>query len=219
MKNIDTLPYDPNYPIKIMKKPTKNRVAPPSSKGATNTSAVVVLKSIEREAAPIIKQLSKVTIIDNVTFDKAARYISDLKQLARKAQAEELTITAPLNAALKATKAHFRPFFDALAALETQTKLDMADFLKSRQIEQDKLEAAFKLGQIKRVSTAVRKQAELVVTSEHAQLRKIWQLTIVDATKIPRAYLVPDEVMIKEALKAGKSVPGCKMKQVDSIAI
>jgi hypothetical protein len=47
--------------------------------------------------------------------------------------------------------------------------------------------------------------------------RKIKRLKIVDETLIPRKFLIPNEVAIKEALLAGEKVSGCELVEEEII--
>ena len=187
-------------------------------KTAPTVSAAIVAKSIEKESKPLIR-LASIDILTQEDFDRAAEALSNLKQLSKKAKAEEATIVDPIRQAIKATQAHFKPFIDLVAKIEAQTKESMTAFLVKQKGRVAQLEEDFDTGKIKKVSTLVRKQNELQVSSEHAQVKRIWQLRIVDENKIPREYLVVDETKVREALKDGKKVPGCVWEQVDSIAI
>jgi hypothetical protein len=50
-------------------------------------------------------------------------------------------------------------------------------------------------------------------------VRRTWEVEIVDASTIPREYLVPDLAAIKKALQAGQKVKGCKLVQKKGLAI
>lgn len=188
-------------------------------KTATYVSAAVVMAAIEKKATPLFKRLADAAISSSKDFDKLAADLSELKELSKLADAEQKTITNPLNEALKATRAHFKPFIDRVAEVEGLKKIEMRHFLLNQAKASKALEAKLESGEIKKVSTLVRKQAELAITTSHAQVRRVWTLTIVDAKKIPREFLVPDEQCIREAFKAGRDVAGCKWEQIETVAI
>lgn len=50
-------------------------------------------------------------------------------------------------------------------------------------------------------------------------IRNIKKLVIVDVNLIPRAYMIPDEKKIEEALKNGATVPGAKLDEVQTLAV
>ncbi len=47
--------------------------------------------------------------------------------------------------------------------------------------------------------------------------RKVPKLVIFDGSLIPRAYLVPDQVQIKQALQSGIEVPGCRIESEETV--
>lgn len=99
-------------------------------------------------------------------------------------------------------------------------KIRIIEFRNAQEKAVEKLAEQFSTGEIKKVSTLVRKQNELLDTSsDFAQVRKVWKLTIVNEKLIPAKYLIPDDVAIKAAFKAGLKVPGCKWEQETNIAI
>lgn len=189
---------------------------PPTPKAA---SAAMVMASIELDAKPLIEKLSGYVVKTQENFDLVAQTVKVLELLGDRAELEEKTITDPLNIALKATRAHFKPFKDLVASLKLAAKSTMLLFLASQQKKKEALNAKLEDGTIKKISTLVRKQAELEVSSGAAQIRKVWALIIVDVKKIPREYMIPDETAIRSTLRDGGTVAGCEWKQQDSIAI
>jgi hypothetical protein len=184
-----------------------------------STEVSIVLESLVKESKPLQKKLSDLKVVDNESYDLAATLMKNLKTLASQAEASKKKITDPINASLKAVREHFRPFEQTVDALQQDTKQKMQAFLLKQEQERAKLEKKFEQGDIKKVSTLVKKQEELTATSASAKVRKIQKLKIVDVKKIPREYLVPNESLILEDLKAGKKVAGCEIELVNSIAI
>jgi len=179
----------------------------------------IVVKALEKQASPITRKVTSLVINSQESFDQAGEMIKTLKEIDRKAVEEEKKITDPLTQALQAAKTHFKPFHDHVKLIEADTKAKMLTYVKTMEQKQLKALDDFDKGKIKKISTLTSKQEALQVVSSSAQTRQVWSMEVVDASIIPREYLMPDEAKIKEALKAGKKVKGCEWKQVKTIAI
>ncbi len=184
-----------------------------------NNDAAIVMAALEKESAPTIKKVSNLVIESNEDFELAGQLMKLLKQKATQAREREESLTNPLKSVLADIRTLFKPFRDNIDILEFDTKRKMLAFSTQQSAQAKKLEADFASGKIKKVSTLLSKQNELEVSSAFSGVRKTWTAVCVDADKTPRAYMVPDEVAIKAALKAGKKVAGWEWKQIESIAI
>jgi len=179
----------------------------------------VVIASLQKKAAPLIKRLAEFKIDTQADYDKAAVTLRQIKEFAKEAEDRQRLILIPLQQATKATKELFSPFFAQVTQLQEAVKARMVDFLNHQEREKVKLEKAMDSGEIKRVSTFMRKTAALEVDSDAATVRNIKVLVMLDESKTPRAYLVPDQAAIKAALVAGKKVAGWKLDTQKNIAI
>jgi len=204
--------------LNVLSKPyTDEKIAANTPKSAVNTS--IVLKSLERDAKPLKRKISDLEVTDKVSFDVAAQLLKQLKSLNKQAKAEEAKITDPLKQALSAAKNHFKPFYEEIAAIDTDTKLKMSVFLKKQEREVKKLEAKLESGEIKKVSTYLDKKEDLAVHSSAAKIRTLKRLNIYNWTKIPDEYWMIDNDKVEAALKEGKEVPGAELIDVKNIAI
>ena len=182
-------------------------------------STAVVIASLEKQAAPSIRRVTDLKIKTKGDFELAATLVKQLKGYSALAKQEEDTMVNPAKATIKAIQAHFKPFQNKVAEIEMEVKAKMSEFLVEQKKLSAKAEQDFEDGKIKKISTIVAKQAELRVDNGTAQVRKVWTLFIDNESKIPREYLEPATDLIRSALKDGKTVPGCRWEQVDSIAI
>jgi len=196
------------------KTPTKTNNLPAS------TSMMVVAESIKRKAQPLIKKVENSVIRTKEDYDKEAQIIAQLKDYSKEAERQERTLTEPAKSIIKSAQEIFKPFRTLVQTLEGRSKIKMLTFQNKQEEKSQKLLQDFESGKVKKLSTVVTKQNELLNTSsENAQLQKVWTLTIVDEALIPRKYLVPDETAIRLACKEGKKVAGCKWEQINQIAI
>lgn len=200
----------------MSKKQSKMAVATTTSaKKSEAISAQVVLKSLEKQSAPLIRKLSEFKIRSNEDYNKAFELTKDLKAFGREADRQLKTITDPLKQATEAAKNIFRPLLNQVQEIDQRIKAEMLVYQSKLNKNKIALDEKFE-GSNMKASTYVKRSAEL---DNSVGVRKIWQAVPVAPELTPREYLVPDEAKIKEALKAGKKVKGWDWKQVDSIAI
>lgn len=185
-----------------------------------STSMMVVADSIKKKANPLIKQIENYKIKTREDYDKAALVISKLKEYSKEAERQEKTLTEPAKSIIKSAQEIFKPFRTQIQELEGAVKIRMLEFQNKQEKKSEKLLEDFESGKIKNLNTVVSKQNDLLNTSsENAQLRKVWTLTIVNEKLVPRQYLIVDESAVRAAFKAGKKVAGCIWKQENQIAI
>lgn len=181
--------------------------------------AAIVLKSLEDEVAPLLKQLTKIAVEDVESYNIKSAKTDALKQLGKAVEAKEKSLTDPLTKVIKDIRSLFAPFRNMVQAAENSAKTEMLQFVEKTERAKAKVLADLENGKIAKLATAVRKTEALEIKSDTSQIRKVWTLEIIDVGDIPREYLIPDEAKIKEAFKAGKKVTGCKWEQKNTIAI
>lgn len=182
-------------------------------------SAAIVALTLEKSAKKPMQQVSDLLVKTQDDYKTAGALLKKVKEYGALAKEKEETFTIPLNKMLADIKELFKPFRDSVKKLDSDTKEKMLGFIEANRKKVEVLEAKFDSGEIKKVSTFIEKSAALEVNSTFSQLRKVWTMIEVDSTLTPKAYLCPDLALIKEALKAGKSVAGWKWEQVNSIAV
>lgn len=182
----------------------------------------VVVASIEKKASPIIKKLETIDeIVSQEDFDRAALLVKQLKELDELATEEEKKITTPLNQALTAARAHFKPFHVLVKGKEDTIKLKMSVWYQEQQNKRAKLAEDFDKGKIKKIETFSKKDQQLQVSGSKATatIRKIWTAEVINEKIIPREFLMPDMKKIEQHLREGNEVPGVKWYQKEQFAI
>lgn len=184
-------------------------------------AAQTVLAAVTKKTRPLINRVESLEIKDADSYASAALLISNIKEFAKQAAADRDEIAAPIKKGLKLLTEHFKPFLDQCAQIEEQTKAKMLAFVEQQEHKSERLLSDFESGKIKSLETVVTKQAALNkdLDNSNAQLRKVKDVEIVDAAKIPRKYLMPDFATIKKDLLAGKQIAGAKLVFKTSIAI
>lgn len=158
---------------------------------------------------------------------EAVTLLSNANKLADKITAEKEKITKPLNAALQAERARWKPLETSLSTIVSTLKTKMLAYEKQVSEEQAKKEAQImarvEKGTIK-VSTAAAKLSDVVasdssVTTESGMIQYaiVKKLYIVDASLIPREFLEVNESKVRDALKSGVVVPGAELREEKTI--
>lgn len=181
-------------------------------------SAMIVLKAVQKEATPLMRKVSNLSIKSKKDYDAAGHLVKQLKELRAHAEAKKRTILDPLNEAAKATRELFKPFEESVSLIESDTKAKMISWSDKQDTKREVLEERFEQGSIGVVALANKLQ-DVRTASEFAETRKQKEIVIEDESKIPREYMVPDMRKIKEALKTGKKIPGVKEQYKKVIAI
>lgn len=181
---------------------------------------------IEKAIIPLVAEAQGIVIKDEDGMENATAILSRLNKLNDKIEAEEDKITKPLMKALNAERARWKPaklqYKKAIDYLRDQ--MSKYQTKKVKAAKEEELKIASRLGSGKgklSLDVAARKITEIdrpykrVETDEGmVSFRTDKILKIVDASLIPRKYLVVDEKATLAALIAGQDVPGATIEEV-----
>lgn len=180
-----------------------------------------------------MKTMTNLTIVDKglalvVSDKKTLEQASDIRSQAKKylkdLTTEKEKVTKPLNDALRAERARFKPLEDAAERVIKYLDRQMTDY----QTEQDRIaqeakeKIANRIGDGKgklQLETAMSKIAEVDTPDEvvgNTQFVTGYELVITDMKAIPEEYLKIEvrTMALTQALKAGVVVPGAILKEV-----
>lgn len=189
------------------------------TKSTTDDKQIAVIK---KEINPLVTKAADLKIVDVKTMGQSVELLSRCNHLLDQITEEKEKITKPLNEALKEVRTRYAPvespLKDAITLLRAeQSRYQTAEMARQR-AEEAKIAERAKKGTIK-LDTAVKKMSEVekaeekVVTSAGmVKFREKPAVKIINANKIPREFLVPDEAKILDALKAGNKVEGCELE-------
>lgn len=179
------------------------------------------VKINEEKSLALVKQevenaenVSRFKVTSEEKLVQAVEARKQVKAAIKMIDAQKKSITDPLNAALKNTRALFAPFEDRLAKVDKWLGGEMLNWLEKKEAE-----ARAKAAEVEKkvaeggmtfakASVAVEKATAKV---EAVPVRELTKLRIVDASKLPREYLIPDEGKIFAALKGGQVVAGAEL--------
>ena len=177
----------------------------------------VIAKAFEAKVKPLLKLDGKIASQED--FKKAEATLYKVKELLRSADKKEKEITGPIMESVKKTRELFKPFKNLVEGWEAKVKGEMTAFLNRQEKLIEKVGEDFEAGKIKKAETVFKRQENLTVERDHAKVRQIAVLRIVDLARIPREYMVPDEAAILADLKAGKKIAGVELEYQKQIAI
>ena len=174
---------------------------------------------IAEEKAMTLADNSRIKVNSQPTLDQAKISLTQVKEIKKIIQDKKDSVVKPLNEALKNTRALFKPIEDKVDVIETCLKGEVLRYNTKLLQEQRKREEE---AQAKIEAGATFEEATKLVAKTEAKIdkiptRKIKRLKIIDASKIERQFLIPDEQAIKEALIAGIKVSGCELVEEEII--
>ena len=174
---------------------------------------------IAEEKAMTLADNSRIKVNSQPTLDQAKISLTQVKEIKKIVQEKKDSVVKPLNEALKNTRALFKPIEDKVDIIETYLKSEVLKYntkllqeqRKREEEAQSKIEAGATFEEATKSVERIEKKIDAIPT------RKIKRLKIIDASKIERQFLVPDEQAIKEALIAGIKVSGCELVEEEII--
>jgi len=189
------------------------------------TKELAVLKG---QVTKLEAQSQSVTIITQDDYTGAIDIISKLKETGKLIKDKKESITKPLNEALRNARDLFAPIEEQFAIAEVIIKTKILDYKRKvdekARIAEAKIAKQAESGHIK-IETAEKKMdaIERVETTTkgkvgEVQIRKVKKVRIVDATVLPREYLIPNETLIRKDALDGKIIPGVEVYVEEVIA-
>jgi len=185
------------------------------------------IKIYEKEISPVAVAAEELSITEAKDMEKATELLSTMNTFKDKVTKEKEKVTKPLNEALKAERARWKPieslYEDAIKIVRSKMSLFQTAEAKRRKEEADKI--ANRIGEGKgklKMETAVKKMEAIETAPSKVEtnagkisFRTDKKLKVVDEKKIPKAYWILDERKALADLKAGKNVPGCEIEEIE----
>lgn len=168
----------------------------------------------------IITKAENLTIATQADLVEATNVLSDLNRTKDAIIEEKEKVTRPLLDALNAERARWKPRELQLDTLIVKVRTAMTVFqtnlLATQKKEQDKIVSKLEDGKI-RPETAIRKLGELDTVDKRVEtdsgsisFKTVMRFEVVDLEAVPNEYLLINEVLVRQSLKEGKSIPGIR---------
>ena len=180
------------------------------------------LVQVEKSYAPIVEKAEALKIVDEQSMAEATELLSKANKGLDLITEEKEKITKPLNEALKAERARWKPMEtvleSAVSILRKGITAYQTEAKRKADLEAAKLAERVGEGRGKlKAETAIRKmgeiegpQAKVETASGSLKFRTEKKFEVVDMSKLPVEYLLPDEPAIRKAMKEGIELPGVR---------
>ncbi len=171
----------------------------------TQSTVLAIVEPVRAQAVEQLAQLEGVSLESQDGVDLAAKLLKEVKASYKSLEAQRTSVTKPLGALKKAIDGWFKPAKDALLAEEKFLKTVIADFVVAQE--------QARVAQLQAGNHEAALAIEPAVLPQGVRTTTTWQFEIVDASKIPREFLVPDAAAIQAhvaANKANSSIPGVR---------
>jgi hypothetical protein len=176
----------------------------------------------EKEMVPFIKQAQEVVITSLKDMTGAVSFLSTLNKKLDTIVAEKERVTKPLNEALKAERARWKPFETQLESAIESVRSAMMRYQTTvaQQAREKEAKIMARMGEGKghiKVETAVRKLGEIERADEHVstdagsvRFREARRFEVVDIVMLPMQFHLADEVKIRKTMTEGVELPGVR---------
>lgn len=186
------------------------------------TTVAIKSPSEEKQIDIYLKEAHSLKIETPEGMRSATVFLSNLNKANDKVTAEKEKVTKPLNEALRAERNRWKPvetkLAEAIALVRGVMTKYQTESVKKQKEEEAKIAA--RVGEGKghlTAETAVRKMEEIeapeeVVATEagSVQFRSVMKFEVMDITMLPKEFLLPNEVKIRENMKQGNTIPGVR---------
>lgn len=186
------------------------------------TKEVQAVAIMEKKISPVISQAESLVIDNARTMEQAVEYLSQANKFLDAVVEDKEKLTKPINQVLKDIRAKYKPLETGLEGVISMLRSKMTRYqtdAEAKRIE-DEEAIANRVGNGKgkiKVETAVRKIDELDTVESKVEgasgsvsFRKVRKFEVINVAMLPSDYIMADEVAIREAMKAGKELPGVR---------
>jgi hypothetical protein len=209
----------------------------------SDSMAVADVAKREAEATLAMAEMFKVECAED--FNAANVELIAVKKKMREYETQRKDMKEPILEAGRKVDAFFKPAIEVLAKVEGIIKGQMIAYQREQErirreaedLARKELERAerarmkaIEKGDVTKVAKLEEKVANIAATVAEApqvakvkgfSITEIWSAQVVDVSKIPREYMVPDQARLDELAKAHKenlSIPGVLAVKRDSAA-
>jgi hypothetical protein len=178
--------------------------------------------TLTKEETQAIQLAEKLAITTSDQMVDATRNLSVLNQTLDRLTEDKELLTKPINLLLKEIRGRYKPFEDkleyAISAIRKSMITYQTEQKRLAKIEEDKIISRIGDGKGKlKVETAIKKMESIdkpdqkVSTDEGSiKFRSILCFEIVDVSKIPKEFILANEVAIRKEMLAGREVSGVR---------
>jgi len=180
------------------------------------------IKKLELAIKPVLAKAWSVTIKGDSDMRYAVENLSSLNRYLDEVTSQREAITKPLTAALKSARALFKPIEERLGGAIGSVRAEMSRYqtLEVVRVENEASKIAKRVGEGRGkigIETAVRKIGEIdgvassvIGDNGMVKFRSVRKFEILEVDKVPREYMVVDEIAVRKAMLAGVEIAGVR---------
>ena len=177
---------------------------------------------IEKKVNPLVARAESFVISKPDDMKEATTILSEMNRFADHVQAEKDKVLKPLNQAIKAERARWKPietmFENGIAALRRDMTVYQTEQTRIAREKEDKIAARVGEGKGKlKAETAMqqideldRPEAAIATEAGAVKFRTVKKFEVMDMTMLPIEYHLSDDAKIKAAMSAGTELPGVR---------
>lgn len=181
------------------------------------------IKQYQTQAESLTAKADAIVIDNQASMKDATELLSKVNKTLDGVKAEREKVTKPLNDALKAERARWKPVEDVLKPIVAGLREKMSEYqtalIKKQREEEERIAARMKPGKGNlKAETAIRKMGEVEAPEAKVEsdagsvgFREKKVLKITSREVIPKKFWIVDEDAVFEALKAGEKVNGAEI--------
>ncbi len=184
---------------------------------------------VKEQATKAIDAVKKTKIKNDEDLQGATEIIVKVAKVGKMLKAKEKKQVDPAKATLQAIKDFWRPFIDANAEARSTLERAILDYrakiAKKNEAKREKIADKVEEGttSFDKGAQQIQKVQDVQKTQHTAEgktmTRKIKEVQIVDESKLPREYLMPDKIKINAAAKGGVEIPGVIVREKEILAV
>lgn len=177
---------------------------------------------LQKKINTLAEEAKTLAITSKDEMVKATTVLSNINKYVDSVKEQKDKLTKPINEALKNIKTMFKPleesYEEAITIIRSKmTKYQTEETARVRE-EEAKIAARVKEGKgnltietaVSKIANIERPDVSVEVGSGTVQFVATKKFEIVNKSKIPLEYMIPDEVSIRKAMKEGKELPGIR---------
>lgn len=177
---------------------------------------------LKKELSPIAEEAQSLRILDPASLKHATEILSKLNKYNDQIESEESKVLTPLKEAMKAEKARWAPLKDmykeAIGLIRLQMTRYQTERVEEVLEETEAITARIAPGKGHLTLETAVKKLEAIPTIDKTTSTDEGSVTfvetkrfeVVDISLLPLEYHLPDEVLIRKAMKEGKELPGVR---------
>lgn len=171
-----------------------------------------------------INTAKSLAVTDKATLEQASTIRTEAKKFLKQITEEKEKVTKPLNEALKAERARFKPFEDQLDAVITHLDKQMIAYqsAEAARVKEQEAKIAARVGEGRghiKPETAIAKLAAIDTVDKNVGGTRFvtdYEVVVTDIRAIPDEFVKIEvrTMLVKAALKAGQKIAGVELKEI-----